>query len=263
MPLSYLPTNEISTTIDAGILCVTIQRPERRNALSLGALAQLREIFTSHAGDTTIRYAVLRGAGDKAFASGGDVIEFKAIRTEDEARAMSEHGKRALAAVREFPTPVVAAINGLALGGGAELALACDLRFATPSARIGLIHARLNIAPSWGGGIDLMQLVGPARGLRLLATGEQLTAEGCLAIGLVDGIAPSDEGFDPALQQFLDSTLAAPPQVMRAIKSLALGQKLQGRQALEQAETEHFAKVWTHPDHWAAVAARTKVPPQT
>src|SRR5438094_10348722 len=184
MGLNYAPSDDVLTSLEDGVLRVTLNRPERRNALAVGVLARLEEIFTRHADDPTIRYAVIRGAGDKAFASGGDVVELAAVRSDADTRAMSEHGKRALNAIRRFPVPVVAALNGLALGGGAELALACDLRFAAAAARIGLIHAQLAIAPSWGGGVDLMRLVGPARGLKLLATCKQLTAEEGVAEGV-------------------------------------------------------------------------------
>jgi enoyl-CoA hydratase len=257
MGLDYSATDDLRVSVEDGVLRITIDRPASRNALALGVLARLREVFEDYAGDEAVRYAVLRGAGDKAFASGGDVKEFAALRSADDARAMSEHGKRALDAVRRFPVPVVAAVNGVALGGGAELALACDLRFGAAHARIGLIHAQLAIAPSWGGGVDLMRLVGPARGLRLLATSRQLAAEEARAIGLLDAVAPPEAEFEAALLQFLEGLFRSPPQVMRAIKSLAMGERLAGRQALDAAETDHFVRVWTHPDHWAAVAARS------
>jgi enoyl-CoA hydratase len=257
MALNYAPSDDVLTSFADGVLRVVLNRPEKRNALSVGVLARLGEIFTQHADDHNIRFAVIRGAGDKAFASGGDVVELSAVRTEADARAMSEHGKRALDAIRRFPTPVVAGVNGLALGGGAELALACDLRFAAVGARIGLIHAQLNIAPSWGGGVDLMRLVGPARGMTLLATARALTSEEGLAAGLLDAVAPAGADFDQALAVFLGGTLTSPPQVMRAIKSLAMGERLRGREGLDEAETRHFAEVWAHPDHWTAVEART------
>jgi enoyl-CoA hydratase len=235
---------------------VTLNRPERRNALSLGVLAQLGEVFTDHSQAPDVRLAIVRGAGDKAFASGGDLVELDSIRSAAETRAMSEHGKRALNAIRRFPVPVVAALNGLALGGGSELALACDMRFAADSATIGMIHARLSIAPSWGGGVDVMRLVGYARGLRLLTTGQVLTAREAFAAGLVDGVAPPGADFDTALAAFI-AGMQRPAQVMRALKSLSLGERMRDRAQLEDAETEHFTKVWTHPDHWAAVEAVT------
>jgi enoyl-CoA hydratase len=260
MALDYAATPDVRTRLDDGVLWVIVHRPEKRNALAVGVLERLRELFVAHAEDPSIRCAVLRGAGDKAFASGGDVVELAAVRTAAEAREMSEHGKRALDAVRRFPVPVVAAVNGLALGGGAELALACDLRFAAAHARIGLIHAQLAIAPSWGGGVDLMRLVGPAKGLKLLATCRQLAAEEAKALGLVDAIAPAEADFEAALLQFLDATFRSPPQVMRAIKSLALGERMAGREALDAAETERFVEAWIHDDHWAAVEARSRKP---
>jgi enoyl-CoA hydratase/carnithine racemase len=121
-----------------------------------------------------------------------------------------------------------------------------------------MIHSRLNIAPSWGGGIDLMRLVGFAHGLKLLATAELLSAANAQAIGLVDEVAPATMEFEAALQQFVAAMRGKPAQVMRAIKSLSLEERLRDREALNARETEHFVKVWTHDDHWTAVDAMSK-----
>jgi enoyl-CoA hydratase/carnithine racemase len=149
---------------------------------------------------------------------------------------------------------VVAVLNGDALGGGAELAMACDLRVAMAHARIGFLQAKLNIATAWGGGTDLFKIVGPSRALRLLATAEILSAEEAQRQGLVDAVAP--EG--PAATDFVQSYVAQmtqPPQVMRAVKSLAIMHRF-GGSAEERAAREgaRFAAAWVHDDHWAAVA---------
>ena len=161
---------DIVATRKSSVLWVTLNRVQVRNALSLGVLEKLREIFGDSAGDKELRLAVVTGAGNKAFASGGDLVELAAMRSTADAEAFSKHGRHALDSIRTFPVPVVAALNGLALGGGAELAVACDLRFAAAHATIGFIHSRLNICPAWGGGHDLMRLTTYARGLRLLTS---------------------------------------------------------------------------------------------
>lgn len=243
---------EVESREEGGAFFVTLNRPQARNALSLGVLAALRTIFESLAGRNDLSVAVLTGAGDKAFASGGDLGELGALRSEDEARALSNHGKAALNAIRDCPIPVVAAVNGLALGGGAELALACDWRVAAASASLGFIHARLAIAPSWGGGVDLMRTVGASRGLELLSTGEVLSAEKARDLGLVDRIGDADRPFAEVVHECVEPFRRQPPQVARAIKALSRGERGRDRAALQSIETDRFVEVWTHPDHWQA-----------
>jgi enoyl-CoA hydratase len=166
---------------------------------------------------------------------------------------MAEEGKAALEAVRRFPVPVVAALNGDALGGGAELALACDFRVLATHAHIGFIHGRLNIATAWGGGVDLLRLLGPALGLRLLARSELVDAKTALSLSLADAVARNDETLDDAVQRFLDPLRRQVPQVTRAYKALALAAREgQSREAMLALETRLFSDTWIHPDHWAA-----------
>lgn len=258
MTLSFEPSNAVRDTIQDGVLRVTVDRPEKRNALSLGVLRRVEELFTQHREEGSIRLAIVSGAGDRAFASGGDLVELASVRSPDEARALSRHGKAALNAIRRFPVAVLARVNGLALGGGAELALACDVRFAAAHATIGFIHSRLNITPSWGGGVDLMRLTGYATGMRLLARGDILSAAEALAAGLFDAVAPAGADFDEAFESYIAGMRRQSPQVMRAIKALAIGERMQDRERLDEIETDHFAATWSHDDHWTAVAAMGK-----
>lgn len=248
--LTVEPSDAVHHVVDNGVLAVTIDRPEKRNPLSLGVLERIRMIFTEHQ-HVDLRVAWLGGAGDKAFASGGDLNELAVYRTKAEAAAFSRHGKAALNAIRAFAVPVVARVNGVALGGGAELALACDLRFAAPHARIGFIHGRLKIAPSWGGGHDLMRLVGPAKALQLMAEAPILSAAEALETGLFDATCPAENDFDSWFEARLRTLAQNPPQVMRAYKAAA--GRLVAREAGDAAETQHFADVWVHDDHWSAV----------
>lgn len=234
-------------------LDVTIDRPEKRNALSMTALGALKAAFERHAADETIRVCVLTGAGERSFAAGGDLRELSVLRTGDEAAAMSREARGALDAVRRFPVPVVAALNGDALGGGAELAVACDMRIAAHHARIGFIQGRLAITTAWGGGIDLCTLVGPSRALALMARGDLLDAPDALCAGLVDLVAGPGETLEAAVERAVAPILAQAPHVLRAFKALTLAQRSgAGRADLEALETEGFARAWVHDDHWAA-----------
>lgn len=243
-----------------GVLRVTLNRPEKRNALSRTLLAQLRDAFLAARGDETLRLAILTGAADKSFAAGGDLRDLSSVRTEDEALAMSRDAREALDAIRFFPVPVIAALNGDSLGGGAELAAACDFRVAAGHARIGFVQGRLAISTAWGGGVDLMTILGPTKALRLLATAQILAAREALEIGLVDAIA--GEGalagldLDAATDAFAAPMLKQAPQVLRAFKALANAARSgEGRAGLEAIENARFARTWIHDDHWAAADA--------
>lgn len=248
-----MPGSNLVVDLNERVLTVTINRPEKRNALSRAVLEELRQTFTATASNEAIRVAVLRGAGEKSFAAGGDLRDLSTIRTRDGATEMANQAKAVLDSIRNFPLPVVAALNGDALGGGAELAAACDFRILAAHARIGFIQGKLNISTAWGGGIDLLQLVGPAIGLRLLSRSELLDAPVALSMGLVDAVAKPDQSLDDLLQTFLAPMLRQAPQVMRAFKALALQVRAgRPRSELEALETDLFSGTWIHEDHWTA-----------
>src|SRR5580700_1462882 len=141
-----MSTKDIMVQSSGGVLHVTINRAEKRNALSAEVLQALADAFNAHAEDHALRVAVLRGAGEQCFAAGGDLRELASITTLEAAASMAFDAKAWLEAIRQFPVPVVAALNGDAMGGGAELAVACDFRIAASHARIGFVQGRLNIA---------------------------------------------------------------------------------------------------------------------
>lgn len=232
------------------VLYVTLNRPDKRNALSRALLGDLRAIFEAGAADQGLVAAVLRGAGDKSFAAGGDLADLDALRSEQDGHDMASGARAALDAVRQFPVPVIAALNGDALGGGAELGVSCDFRIAAPHARIGFVQGRLAIATAWGGGIDLFDLVGRRTALRLLSTAEILDARRALVIGLVDQVADAPGALDSAVEHFITPMRAVAPQAQRAFKALARATR--DRAPAEQVELRHFASCWAHPDHWAA-----------
>lgn len=257
-------TGEGQLLIDerAGVLWVRINRPEKRNALSRQVLAELRAAFTTRAGNRTLRAAVLSGTGEQSFAAGGDLRDFSELRSAAAAEALFVHAHASLEAVRRFPVPVVAALNGLAIGGGAELALACDFRVAAAHATIGFVHARLNIGTGFGGGSDLARLLGAHRALALLLNAETLDAPTARTLGLVDAIATAGEPLTACVERFLAPWQERPAQVIRAAKSIALGERLGlVRSERERLEREAFIETWTHPDHWAAAATALRAKP--
>ncbi len=240
---------------DRDILYITLNRPEKHNALSSAALNTLRDTFLKYAGNANLKAAVLTGAGEKSFAAGGDLVEFDSIRTAQQVLDMRTLAKGALDAVRDFPVPVIAALNGHARGGGAELAVACDLRISTHQARIGFVQRRLNITTAWGGGVDLMKLVGPARGLHLLTSGELIDAQTAQSMGLIEAVATPEQPLSDLIEQFIESFRALTPLVARGYKSLSRAEK-QGASCAQLAalEQQSLVATWVHDDHWTAVA---------
>jgi enoyl-CoA hydratase len=246
-------SKDVTTAVRGTVLWVTINRPEKRNALSLGVLQLLGDCFRTFADDERIHLAVLTGEGDRAFAAGGDLTELKSVKEYADARRLSQDGKAALNAIRQFPLPVIARLNGLALGGGGELALACDMRVAAQHATIGLIHARLAITPSWGGSIDLMRTVGCATAMRLLLRAEILRATDAQLLGLVDHVIPPKTDFQEAFDNYIADIARLPRHILKATKEATQMQRGISRAALDEHETEQFALSWIHDSHWSAL----------
>ncbi|WP_187774744.1 enoyl-CoA hydratase/isomerase family protein [Billgrantia pellis] len=235
------------------LLRVTIHRPEKRNALSRAVLNGLADVFTEQAADPRWKVVVLIGAGDKSFAAGGDLRDLAQVRSEEQATAMSHEARRALDAVSRFPVPVIAALNGDAIGGGAELAVACDFIIAPPTSRIGFIQGRLNITTAWGGGARLLSRLPAPLALRLLTRSELLDAHAAQRIGLIDHVAEAGQTLEQCVEQFTKPMLAQAPQVLRGFKALALSHADGLTKAeLAKIETHHLVATWTHDDHWEA-----------
>ena len=237
---------------DGPILRVTLNRPESRNPLSRDLVAGLHNTFTEHASDLELKVAVITGAGDKAFAAGGDLKELMAVETAVQATEMSNTTRAAFQTIRDFPVPVIAAMNGDALGGGAEFAVACDIRVAAQHCRMGVIQGRLNISTAWGGAHDLIQLVGPATALRLLSRGEVIDMQTGCRLGLVDDVAREGEHLDDVVARCSAPIIEKAPHVVRTFKALTREAKNAGRAESDRLETELFVANWVHDDHWTA-----------
>jgi enoyl-CoA hydratase len=247
-----LTSERLRVELAEAVLTVTIDRPEKRNALDRQAISELGAVFLDAAERTDILFALLRGAGNKSFAAGGDLKDLAAVQSAAEATDMATLAKSAFQAIRDFPTPVIAVLNGDALGGGAELAVACDMRVADRHARIGFIQGRLNITTAWGGCNDLTRLLGPARALRLLSRSEMLNAEAALDIGLVDFVAHEGQSLEDAEREFTTPISRQSRHVLKAFKGLVHGAKNSAREVTDNLETAQFAEAWVHDDHWAA-----------
>lgn len=246
-------TGDILLTERGGdTLRVVINRPDKRNALSMELLDRIGSAFAQHATDATLKCVVLTASGDRCFAAGGDLRELEAVRSEADTLAMSRRARAALEQIRRFPVPVVAALNGHALGGGAELAMACDMRIATAKAELGFLQAQLNVTTAWGGGIDLLAALGSARGLQVLLDARRIPAAEALQLGLLQRICAADESLDDCTAAFIAPFLQRPVQVLRAFKALALDSRRALHERLTSQEEQGFTGTWIHADHWAA-----------
>lgn len=245
--------SDLLVSLRTSVLHVRIARPERHNALSRATLAELREVFAGHAGDASLKAAVITGTGESSFAAGGDLRDLGTVRTREAAIDMVRGANAALTAIRMFPVPVIAALNGRAIGGGAELAVSCDFRVAAQNASIGFVHGKLGLSSQWGGGTTLTHLLGAQKALYAMATGTVYGARAALELGLVDAVCETGESLESAVEAFLAPMLAMQPQVLRAAKALAADQRDGvARERSETAELTRAVDNWLHPDHWAA-----------
>lgn len=178
------------------IATVTINRPDKLNALSSQVITDLIRAFhgllVPAAGEAPIRCAILTGAGEKAFIAGADIAEMSEMTTA-QAKVFSDAAHRLCALIEGAPFPVIAAVNGFALGGGCEVALACDFIYASEKAKLGQPEVNLGVIPGIGGTQRLVRRVGIARARELLYTGEMLDAQRALAMGLVNAVVPAAE----------------------------------------------------------------------
>jgi enoyl-CoA hydratase len=205
---------------ERGIARITLNRPEKLNALSAALIGELGEAFAQVAQDREIRAAILTGAGEKAFAAGADISELEALPA-IEMRATALRGQAVFRLIEACcGKPVVAAVNGFALGGGLELAMACTVRFAGENAKLGQPEVKLGLTPGYGGTQRLPHLVGRGRAMELLLSGEAIPAAEAYRIGLVNAVVPSAELLDYSrawLGKVLDNAPLAVALTMEAV----------------------------------------------
>jgi enoyl-CoA hydratase len=228
----------VDLEFDDGLAVITIDRPHARNAISLETMDQFDKALDGAEGAGAL---VITGAGDRAFVSGGDLKELSALRTEEEAGAMAWRMRSICDRIAGFPTPTIAALNGHALGGGAEVAVAADVRLAADDIKIGFNQTALEIMPAWGGAERLVELVGFSKALLLAGTGMILTAEDAQRSGLVDHVLPRasfDEGWRTIARSLAKRPAAEIKRVMHGVTTTEA--------------VAAFARLWVSDEHWAA-----------
>lgn len=206
----------IITEITDGILIISINRESKLNALTLDTLAELKQAVTIGNNTPGLKGMIITGSGPKAFAAGADISEF-AHFTIDQATTMSADGHEVMNTIESGPKVVIAAVNGFALGGGCELAMACHIRVASSNAKFGQPEVTLGVPPGYGGTQRLVQLVGKGKALELLLTADIIDANAALQFGLVDYVVEQDELLDKCKEIIEKIATKSPVAVKKVI----------------------------------------------
>jgi enoyl-CoA hydratase len=226
------------------VAVVAVDRPDAMNALDVATLTDLRDRLLELRDDTDVRAVVLTGAGDRAFIAGADIKAMSEMDVE-QAKAWGALGHEAATLLETIPKPTVAAINGFALGGGCELALACDIRYASPAAKLGQPEINLGIVPGWGGTQRLARVCGLGFAKELILTGRVVGAEEALQRGLVNAL------HDPPIDKALETArlLASKAPLALAAAKAATNAALQGDHGANlEGEADRFARLFASED---------------
>ena len=240
--------------LDETTAVLTLNRPEQRNALNPELFAALREAVAEAKDEPTVRAVVVTGSGERAFCAGADIRAMQSMGV-DAAREWSLLGHTVFQAMEDLPKPVIAAINGVAVGGGCELALACDFRFMAEAAQVGQPEIKLGLMPGWGGTQRLPRIVGQALAKDLVLTGRLMGAEEALRVGLANGVAENGGSVLDVALVYARQFGALPPLAVGAAKrAIDRGADLSLRDA-NTLEAEQFSRLFGTQDATEGLAA--------
>lgn len=241
----------LTTSIENRILTVTINRESKLNALNKATLNELHDALATALSDPAVGGIIVTGTGSKAFAAGADIAELKALDKVGGFNLAKEGQTSVFDFIEKAEKPVVAAINGFALGGGLELALACHIRIASENAKLGLPEVSLGLIPGYGGTQRLPQLIGKGKAMELILTGDMIDAGLAYQIGLVNHVVPQDFLMNTALVLLQKILRRSPRAVGAAIRAINAGGKAEGY----STEIDEFAKCFSSPDFEEGTAA--------
>ncbi len=235
-------------------LLLTIDRPEAGNSMSAEVSQAFLDILDGIEGDGSLRAIIVTGAGDRFFCTGGDVKRYALIETKDQLRDMMRLAREVFVRFEALPVPVIAAINGYAIGGGVELLLAADIRVAAKHAEIGLPQIRLGIITAWGGYEGLVRDIGYSRAMQVVMTGERVSAEEAMRLGIINAVADDGDAIAAALEMAAHFEKAAPLALARAKRVLHTAATGSPEEAAAAAD-EAIVELWFTEDHREAEAA--------
>jgi enoyl-CoA hydratase/carnithine racemase len=236
-----------------GAALLTIDRPHAGNSISADVTAALETAVDALEQERDLVAIVITGEGDKFFSSGGDIKQYRELVTREQLQSAFARPRRLLDRLEALPVPVIAAVNGIALGGGAELMLACDVRFAAPAASIGFPYVRLGLTPGWHGAERLTRAIGYANAMHLLTTGEPVDAAEALRLGLVNRVC--DDSVVEAALALVEKLAEAAPLSLAATKRVLLASSHLPREEARRIAEDDFADLWLSEDHREAEAA--------
>ena len=245
---------EVLYEVADGVATITINRPAKYNALNGAVRAFLNDFLKKAENDDTVRVIVLTGAGEKAFAAGADISQFPGVDSK-EVRPAAKQGQDISVYIESMSKPVIAAVNGIALGGGCELAMACDIRYASANARFGQPEILLGIIPGYGGTVRLPRHVGLGHAKELVYTGDQIKADEALRIGLVNKVFDSVEDLQKGVKELTDKLVERPGVAIKLAKqSLNSSWQMSLRDSLA-LELDLFCQTFDTEDKEEGVAA--------
>ncbi|WP_108669799.1 enoyl-CoA hydratase/isomerase family protein [Peribacillus acanthi] len=240
---------------DDGIMTLTIHRPEKRNAINYQVMDEMASSLLEIKENKNIKVLVITGAGEQAFCSGGDLSEFHSLHTESESYEMLSKMGDVLYSLLTLPIPTIALLNGTAVGGGCEIASACDVRWAYPHSKVGFIQGKQGITTGWGGGTILMEKLLPSNALKFLLTARVMPPEEALKFGFIDQLLNKDEDWKSLLTNMIEKEQG----VLLAYKQILIRKwnetRLKDRIDLEIREC---AKLWESEAHLLAVRKFTE-----
>ncbi|MCA1802837.1 MAG: enoyl-CoA hydratase/isomerase family protein [Rhodothermaceae bacterium] len=247
--------SEFNINVDGPVMWAEIDRPEANNAINYAVMDGLEQAVTRLEQDEELRVFVLTATGDKAFAAGGDLKEFHTIRSEEEARTMSQKMITLLRRLTELPCITIACLNGDAYGGGVEIALAFDIRITAAHARLGLTQGRFYLPPGWGGLTRLVNIVGESTALLWLSSHKLIDARTAMEYRLVDDVIPSDRILDSTKKLAHDIAGKSDRRMIRAYKDGASKAKGPDIGAAIGEEVKTFSGFWANEEHFRRVDA--------
>ena len=206
------------TTLENGIFIITINRPDKLNAINSQVMTEINNAVQEVYDNLDIRSAVITGAGPKAFVAGADISEFSGLSVE-EGKAVAQKGIDTFFKIENSSKPIIAAVNGFALGGGCELTMACHFRIASDNAKFGQPEVNLGLIPGYGGTQRLVQLIGKGRAIEMLISGNMIDATTALQYGLVNAVIPTDELLDKAKSILAVINTKAPLAIAKCIEA--------------------------------------------
>jgi enoyl-CoA hydratase len=227
------------TTLENAILTITINRADKLNALNKTVIAELEEVVSEINSNNAIKSAIITGAGQKAFIAGADISEFAGFSS-GEGMDLARRGQEVFFEIENSTKPIIAAVNGFALGGGCELAMACHFRIASENAQFGQPEVNLGLIPGYGGTQRLPQLVGKGRALEFLMTGNMINAATALQWGLVNYVVPQEELLQKSISILETINKKAPLAIAKCINAVNAGYSTNGYVAELEAFGESF-----------------------